>query len=73
MVKFSKLIAGALAMFLITQNPVVIALNDPGKTYVKKATSLTVDPSKSTMTWNAKKVGGVKRFKETVKGDTPSP
>lgn len=56
--KFTKLMAGALAMLLITQNPAVFALNDPGKTQVKKATSLTVDPAKSSMTWNAKKVGG---------------
>ena len=55
---YSKLMAGALAMFLITQNPVVIALNDPGKTQVKKASSLAVDPAKSILTWNAKKVGG---------------
>src|SRR5919112_1869202 len=55
---YTKLMASALAMFLITQNPAVIALNDPGKTNVKKATTLTVDPAKSTLTWNAKKVGG---------------
>ncbi|MDO1446598.1 YceI family protein [Rhodocytophaga aerolata] len=56
--KFSKLMAGALALFLATQTPGVIALNDPGKTSVKKAAALSVDPSKSTLTWNAKKVGG---------------
>jgi polyisoprenoid-binding protein YceI len=56
--KFSKLMAGALALLLITQTPGVIALNDPGKTHIKKAATLTVDPAKSTMTWNAKKVGG---------------
>jgi polyisoprenoid-binding protein YceI len=56
--KFSKLMVGALALFLATQTPGVIALNDPGKTSVKKASALSVDPSKSTLTWNAKKVGG---------------
>jgi polyisoprenoid-binding protein YceI len=56
--KVTTLIAGALTIALITQNPAVIAANDPGKTATVKATALTVDPAKSTMTWQAKKVGG---------------
>jgi polyisoprenoid-binding protein YceI len=56
--KISKLLAGALAIALLTNTPAVNALNDPGKTNVAKASALTVDPAKSTMTWQAKKVGG---------------
>jgi polyisoprenoid-binding protein YceI len=54
----SKLLAGALAITLLTHYPTLIASSDPGKTTVLKASALTVDPSKSTMTWHAKKVGG---------------
>jgi polyisoprenoid-binding protein YceI len=55
--KTIRLVVGIWVLALVYSTQ-LIAGNDPGKKAALKATTLNVDPAKSTLTWNAKKVGG---------------
>lgn len=57
--KMNRLIAGLMAVVMLAGGPVVAA--GPGKNVKKtaaKAATYTVDPAKSTLVWNGKKVTG---------------
>jgi polyisoprenoid-binding protein YceI len=56
--KTVRILVSVVVFTLLFNQATLVAGDDPGKTKVAKATTLAVDPAKSELTWNAKKVGG---------------
>lgn len=53
-----KIFLSVIVFTLLFNQVNLVAGEDPGKSKAAKASTLAVDPAKSELTWNAKKVGG---------------
>jgi polyisoprenoid-binding protein YceI len=63
--KTLRIFSSVLALAFFFQNATLVAGGNPPRKAAAKAATLTVDPARSVLTWNAKKVGG--EHKGTVK------